>query len=82
MEPYGFGGTVNVIGQNAGKWDDCKDCNTLTGTTGPRVYNAEFSQKFFFPADWEVYVTFEPTQNYNNADFKSKSGKFQMHAGF
>jgi len=44
--------------------------------------NALFSQKYFFPYDWDVFVTFEPTQNYDKKVFTSKSGKFRIQAAF
>jgi hypothetical protein len=58
VESYGFGGTIKVVGQENGKWIDYTE-----GTTdNVRVYtDVKFSQKFFFPADWDVFVSFEPT---------------------
>ena len=44
--------------------------------------NAEFAQKFFFPANWDVYVTFEPTENYAANTFTSESGKFELKTGY
>lgn len=52
-------------------------------TDDVRVYeNALFSQKYFFPADWDVFVTFEPTKNYNDKVFTSKMASMKIVAGF
>jgi hypothetical protein len=62
----GFGGTINIIGQENGKWIDYIEGTTPT-TTNVRVYNdAKFAQKFFFPINWDIFVTFEPTKNYDD----------------
>lgn len=41
-----------------------------------------FAQKFIFPADWDILVTFEPTENFEVNNFKSPSGKFELFAGY
>ena len=79
VESYGFGGTIKVVGQENGKWIDYTE-----GTTdNVRVYtDVKFSQKFFFPADWDVFVGFEPTQNWDNKAFNSDNAYFDIHSAF
>lgn len=82
VEAFGFGGTINIIGQKNDQWINYVE-GTTAATADVRVYtNAEFSQKYFFPADWDVFVTFEPTQNYGGKKFTSSSGKFAIYSAF
>jgi hypothetical protein len=71
----GFGGTINIIGQKNGKWVD----QTSNENDFVRVYpDAKFAQKFFFPIDWDIFVTFEPTGNYEGIDVKSSAARFDI----
>ena len=48
-----------------------------------RVYaTALFAQKFFFPADWDIYVGFEPIENTLAFGNLSPTGKFSIRAGW
>ena len=66
-EAFGFSGTVNIIGIKNNHWMDYVANNTEKDI---RVYaNVKFAQRFFFPTDWDVFVTFEPISNYEGLTF-------------
>ena len=62
-EAFGFSETVNIIGIKNNQWHDYISNDQEKDM---RVYaNVMFAQRFFFPTDWDVFVTFEPTSNHD-----------------
>lgn len=81
VESYGFDETLTVMSQPS---DATKiiDWKSNTDANGVRVYQAGFSQKFFFPADNDVLITYAPIRNKPGPqqDVKSYMGRIKLRA--
>lgn len=81
VESYGFEETLTVMSQPSGA-KDMVDLDPKDPSNGVRVYQAGFSQKFFFPATDDILISYAPIRNKPGPqqDVKSYMGRIKLRA--
>ena len=54
--------------------------HATNGNSLTKVYRSRWGQKFYIPADWDVFVYFSPLKNADNSNTKSMSGLLKLRA--
>lgn len=78
IETYGFDDDVFLIAQpHANYIDHISNQNSLT-----KVYRSRWGNKFYFPAERDIFVTFAPVGNADGSSTKSPIGKIKIRTWY